>query len=160
MTGDYMRLLAARVPQSAPNRLADLAYSVGGQEKTMPWGQQREQEFQGAMAGQPPYSDWNAQFRQRYGEAPNLDDPTYNYRLAYALGSQPQAYVHDPGMMHWSSAAPVPPYAEPADLKGANHQTKWMQAFMDRYGMDPHEAGTEQIQDAIRRGIIPMRQQP
>lgn len=158
MTDDYMRLLSARIPQTAASPLADLAYSVGGQQKTMPWGQQREQEFQGAMATQPPYSDWNAQFRQRYGERPNLNDPQYNYRLAYALGEQPQAYAHDPGMMHWNSAAPVAPYNEPADLKSQNHQTRWMETFMRTYGMDPHEAGAEQIQDAIRRGIIPSGQ--
>lgn len=158
MTDDYMRYLSARVPQTAPNRLADLAYSVGGQTKTMPWGQQREQEFQGAMAGQAPYSTWGQQYRQRYGERPNLDDPQYNYRLAYALGQAPQAYSHDPGMMHWNSAAPVPPYNEAAPLKSPDHQTRWMETFMEKYGVDPHEATAGQVQDAIRLGIIPVRQ--
>lgn len=160
MNDDYMRAMSFRLPPAAPNRLADLAYSIGGQAKTMPWGPGREAEFQAAMASQAPFSDWNRQFQQRYGEKPNLDDPTYNYRLAYALGQQPQNYAHDPGMMHWSSAAPVAPYAAPADLKGANHQTKWMQTFMDHYGVDPNEASGEQMQDAIRRGIVPMRRQP
>lgn len=160
MNDDYLRALSLRLPQAAPNRLADLAYSVGGQTKTMPWGSGREAEFQSAMASQVPYSNWNQQFQQRYGEKPNLDDPNYNYRLAYALGEKPQAYAHDPGMMHWSSAAPVAPYAAPADLKGSSHQTKWMQTFMDRYGVDPHEASGEQMQEAIRLGIVPMRRQP
>ena len=142
------------------NRLANLSYTIGGQQKTMPWGDQRESEFQGAMRGQAPYSDWNRQFQARYHEQPNLDDPTYNYRLAFALGQKPQAYAHDPGMMHWSSAAPVAPYAAPADLKGHDHETRWMETFMQRYGVDPHEADAGQIGDAIRNGIIPMRQRP
>lgn len=156
---DLMRALSARLPEPERNPLAELGYSVGGQRKTMPWGAGREAEFQGAMASQSPYTDWSRQFQSRYGEKPNLNDPSYDYRLAYALGERPQAYEHDPGMMHWSSAAPVAPYAAAADLKGQNHQTKWMQTFMDRYGADPHEATAEQLQDAIRLGIIPMRQQ-
>lgn len=158
MADDFLTYLMPHVPRSASagSNLADLAYSVGGQRKTMPWGPEREQQFQTAMS-QPPYSDWQQQFQQRYGERPDLNEPNYNYRLAYALGVQPQEYSHDPGMMHWSSAAPVAPYNEPADLKGANHQTLWMEHFMRTYGTDPHEASAEQIQDAIGRGIIPIR---
>jgi hypothetical protein len=142
------------------NRLTELGYSVGGQSKTMPWGQDREQQFQQDMRQTPPYSDWNRQFQAKYHEQPNLDDPQYNYRLAYALGEQPQSYAHDPGMMHWSSAAPVAPYRDAASLKGPNHPTLWMEHFMQRYGTDPHEANADQIGDAIRNGVIPMRQRP
>lgn len=138
-----------------------LPYTIGNRPMTMPWGPQREQEFQTAMQTQSPYADWQRQFRQKYGEAPNLDDSQYNYRLAYALGTRPQAYAHDPGMMHWSSAAPVAPYNAPADLKGPNHPTKWMETFMQRYGVDPHEASSSQMSDAMTRGIVPMqRPQP
>lgn len=154
---DYLRYLMPHIPPRQSNRLADLAYSVGGQPRTMPWGDDREREFQSAMQTQAPYADWSRQFQQRYGEQPNLNDPQYNYRLAYALGVHPQAYAHDPGMMHWSSAAPVAPYAAAADLKRAGHQTKWMEHFMQSYGVDPHEATAEQMQDAIRRGIVPTR---
>lgn len=139
-----------------PDIPADLAYTIGDQPKSMPWGAGREAQFQQAMQSQSPYSDWNAQFRQRHGEAPSLNDPNYNYRLAYALGAAPEPYAHDGGAYHWTSSAPVAPYAEPADLKGQGHQTKWMERFMRLYGVDPHEASPDQIQDAIRRGVVPL----
>jgi hypothetical protein len=144
--------------------MADLAsvlpYTIGGKPKTMPWDAAREQQFQAAMQTQSPYADWSRQFRQKYGEQPNLNDPQYNYRLAYALGAQPQAYAHDPGMMHWSSATPVAPYAEPAYLKGPDHPTRWMETFMRRYGVDPFDASSQQMSDAMTRGIVPMRSDP
>jgi hypothetical protein len=136
--------------------VADIPYTIGGAAKTLPWNDEREQAFQQAMQGQSPYSDWNRQSQQRHHEKPNLDDPQYNYRLAYALGAEPQPYVHDDNAYHWESSAPVAPYREPADLKGPDHATKWMETFMRVYGVDPNEAAGDQIQDAIRRGIIPM----
>jgi hypothetical protein len=155
---DDLPLFAAHIrpPPRSPGPLAELAFRVGGQAKALPWGPEREQQFQAAMTS-APYADWSRQFQARYGQRPDLDDPDYNYRLAYALGVQPQAYAHDPGLMHWSSAAPVPPYAQPAELKSAGHDTKWMERFMTLYGVDPHEAGPDAVADALRRGIIPLR---
>lgn len=146
--------------QSKAQAPTELSYQVGDQSKTMPWGDQQEQEFQGAMKTQSPYADWGQQFKAKYGEPPNLNDSSYNYRLAYALGAKPQEYSHDPGMMHWGSATEVPPYQDAASLKGPNHPTLWMEHFMQRYGSDPHEASAEQLQDGIRNGIIPMRRPP
>jgi hypothetical protein len=141
--------------------MADLAsvlpYTIGGQAKTMPWDAGREQEFQTAMATQSPYADWARVFQKRYGSQPNLNDPAYNYRLAWSLGAQPQRYAHDDNAYHWTSSAPVAPYAEAADLKGPNHPTRWMETFMQRYGVDPHEASPQQMSDAMTRGIVPMR---
>lgn len=153
--------LAERLMSSmgyAPDTPAELAYTVGDQPKSMPWGAEREQAFQTAMQTQSPYKDWLQQFQSKYGEAPNLNDPQYNYRLAYALGQAPEPYAHDGGSYHWTSSAPVAPYVEPADLKGKNHQTLWMERFMRLYGVDPYEATADQLQDGIRRGVIPMRE--
>lgn len=134
-----------------------LPYTIGGRPMTMPWGQTREQEFQTAMQTRSPYADWAREFQKRFGEQPNLNDPEYNYRLAWSLGAQPQRYAHDNNAYHWTSSQPVAPYAEPADLKGPNHPTRWMETFMQRYGVDPHEASSSQMSDAMTRGIVPMR---
>jgi hypothetical protein len=69
----------------------------------------REQQFQEGIRETP----WYKEFVAKYGEAPNLQDPNYNYREAWDAGVRPN--VRDPNdqMLHWSS-----------QFKGPNHPNR------------------------------------
>jgi hypothetical protein len=86
---------------------------------------------------------WYEQFSQKYGEAPNLNDPQYDYRKAYASGVSPQPYQHDPGMDHWPSTTDA---GDP--LKVGAHPTAWMNDFLGRTGVDPNQMGVTNPEDA------------
>lgn len=103
----------------------------------------------------PGFSNWRREFRQNHGEEPNLNDPSFDYRMAHAAGAAPEPYQHDGGRHHWQSSVQVPPMAQPVSLKAPNHPTAWMETFMQRYGVDPHEAAPEQLLEAYMAGIIP-----
>ena len=78
---------------------------------------------------------WHAQFEQKYGEAPNLNDPQYDYRKAYSSGVSPQPYEYD-SMDHWPSTTET---GDP--LKVGAHPTAWMNEFLGRTGVDPNQMG-------------------
>jgi hypothetical protein len=101
----------------------------------------RENQFQHGILATP----WAREFQQRYGEAPNLNDPDYDYRAAWAAGVRPQRYEHDGGAYHWPSVLP-----NGTPLKSANHPTAWMETFMRATGRDPHEFGITTPEDAQR----------
>ena len=90
-----------------------------------------EGEFQKWARGLP----WFGEFRERYGEEPNLNDPLYDYRAAYVAGVEPQRYGYDGGSYHW-----------PSEFKGEGHPTMWMEKFMVETGMDPNEVGIDRIE--------------
>lgn len=81
-------------------------------------------------------TEWFKEFTQEYGEEPNLDDPDYDYRAAWAAGVRPERYEHDGGKFHWPSNTP-----DGKPLKSENHPTKWMEDFMQKTGKDPNELG-------------------
>jgi hypothetical protein len=78
---------------------------------------------------------WFTEFTKRYGEEPNLNDPDYDYRSAWAAGIRPEIYKHD-GTYHWSSSLP-----NGQMLKSENHPTAWMEHFMRATGTDPNDLG-------------------
>lgn len=115
-----------------------------------------------SLAFEPALRDWQAEFAQRAGRAPQMPDQSYDYETALRHGVRPQRYEHDPryegdrlGSYHWQSSVVAPPYAQPLPLKSADHPTAWMETFMQQYGVDPHRATAEQLQDARQRGIAP-----
>lgn len=110
----------------------------------------QENAFMRDMYFAPGYRDWRRDYMNQWGEAPNLNDPGYDYRGAWAANLPPQPYVPDGGHYHWDSQTPAG-----KDLKAPDHPTRWMQTFMDTYGVDPNEAPPEILADALRRGIIP-----
>jgi hypothetical protein len=73
------------------------------------WRDQKE-NFDGIRDTQ-----WWHEFVQKWGEEPNLSDPDYDYRGAWAAGARPD--VRDPGdgMLHWSS-----------EFKGENHPNRYV----------------------------------
>lgn len=98
-----------------------------------------EQQFQQWATGLP----WYHEFQQQYGEAPDLNDPDYDYRRAWKAGVVPERYEYDKGMYHWPSDTP-----DNQPLKGENHPTKWMGEFMKQTGRDPNELGITDPQQA------------
>ena len=70
-----------------------------------------EGAFQAGIRDTP----WFTEFKQRFGEEPNLSDPNYDYRRAWAAGARPT--VRDPGdqLLHW-----------PSTFKGANHPNRFV----------------------------------
>lgn len=105
------------------------------------WSPQHEHEFQTFMAFDPNVRAWRQGFQRQFGEQPSMDDPSFDYRLAYLSGNRPQPYQHDT-MPHWDSRG-----------KASNHPTAWMNDFMGRFGVDPNEPGnvTLEQQEYIRR---------
>lgn len=98
-----------------------------------------EMRFQQWAASLP----WHEQFQQKFGEQPNLNDPQYDYRRAYASGASPAPYEFDPGMDHWPGTT-----AQGQSLKGGGHPTAWMNEFIARTGIDPNAAGVNSPEDA------------
>ena len=74
------------------------------------WAPDAEKTFQAGIRATP----WFAEFKQKFGEEPNLNDPDYDYRRAWAAGARPT--VRDPGdnLLHWSS-----------QFKGENHPNRF-----------------------------------
>lgn len=86
---------------------------------------QDEQGFQTFMAFNPNVRAWSNGFQNRFGEAPDLNSPNFNYREAFMQGNQPQYYAPD-NSYHWDSRGKAP-----------DHPTAWMNDFMQQYGVDP-----------------------
>lgn len=128
----------------SPDRPMTWADALGPPAKT-----QDEADFQKTMTFDPAVLGWRQGFSRKYGEQPNLNDPSYDYRAAIRSGARPAPYEHDAGAYHWPSSTGGMP------LKAANHPTAWMETFMQAYGVDPHAASPEQMMDAYQKGIIP-----
>lgn len=93
-----------------------------------------EHEFQTFMAFDPSVRAWRNGFANKTGEQPNTEnDPTFDYRTAYAAGNRPQAYAHDT-MPHWDSRGKAP-----------DHATAWMNDFMQRFNVDPNDLQPQQV---------------
>jgi hypothetical protein len=123
--------------------------------KRRPLSAEEEAGFHQWLRTNPDVARWRAAFMARFGEAPNYNDPLYDYRTAYRYGVTPQPYAPDGGFPHWGSEVVAPPFAQPIPLKQPDHPTEWMQKFMDQYGVDPNLAPVSMLIDASRRGIFP-----
>lgn len=79
---------------------------------------------------------WYNQYKNQYGEAPDLNNPDYDYRKAYLAGEKPTDYEYDKIIQHWPSTT-----KDGKSLKSANHPTAWMNDFMSSTGTDPARLG-------------------
>jgi hypothetical protein len=79
-------------------------------------------------------SDWYKEYKQNYGEDPNLNSKDYNYRAAWKSGAKPEKYAPDENKYHWPSET-----SKGESLKALNHPTAWMEDYMQLTGKDPHE---------------------
>lgn len=83
--------------------------------------------------------EWNKEFQKEHGEAPNLDDPNYDYRSAYDAGIEPQRYAPDDNRYHWPSNT-----AGGKELKSKDHPTYWKTQYQEKTGVNPDEMGVSQ----------------
>jgi hypothetical protein len=123
------------------------SYSIAPEAELGTWTAADEKAFQIGIRQTP----WYAQFIKKFGEAPNLDSPEYNYRAAWKSGMRPQDYEFDKEMQHWGSTTP-----QGKSVKSTSHPTAWMEDYMSVTGRDPHTPGTmtpAQI-EAIQRGLV------
>jgi hypothetical protein len=105
-------------------------YSIAPEAKNPKLSKAEEAAFQRGIR----QTKWFQQFREKYGESPNLNDSSYNYRAAWKAGVRPQDYAHDPEMQHWASVTP-----SGESLKSKSHPTAWMEDYMQVTGRDPHD---------------------
>lgn len=118
--------------------MSDIEDSILGMnrsEKSVPrvgsYPPSAETAFKAFMAFDPAVRTWRNAFTNKYGESPTLDDPTFDYREAYAAGNKPHAVEHD-DIPHWDSRG-----------KSQDHATEWMNDYAKLFsGADPHDAAT------------------
>lgn len=115
-----------------------------------PLSQDEERQFQTDMATKPGYSDWIKDFYGRYGEKPNLNDPSYDYRTAWRYGVEPTPHAPDGGAFHWPSQVQPPPRAAAIPLKAPDHPTMWKQDFMSLNGVDPDTVSPAQLTEMLK----------
>lgn len=70
----------------------------------------------------------------KFGEAPNLDDPGYNYRRAWLGGVSPDVRSPVDQMYHWRDALPSGEI-----LKSPYHESAWAEPFIKVYGINPDD---------------------
>jgi hypothetical protein len=108
----------------------------------------QEKEFQAYMAFDPAVRDWRNAFMARAGGPPQIDnDPTYDYRKAWASNDGPRmGEKAADGTPHWGSAG-----------KAENHPTEWKAQFMGKFGADPdaiaESAWTPQMRQYLNESI-------
>lgn len=113
------------------------------------WTPQHEQQFQQFMAMDPDVRAWRQAFQRKYGEPPNMNDPSFDYRTAWLAGDKPRAVFHD-GVPHWSSYG-----------KSPTHPTEWMNTFLQQFGANPTDPGaatpeqTKFLQDQLLKDTLP-----
>lgn len=100
-----------------------------------------EDRFQQHMRGLP----WFSEFKQQYGEEPNLDAREYDYRGAFNAGVEPERYPYDENRYHWPSMSPTG-----APLKAPDHPTMWKEHFMRETGLNPDAVGARSLSDVER----------
>lgn len=91
-----------------------------------------EKDFQEGIRN----TEWFKEFKQQYGEEPNLNDKDYDYRAAWKAGIRPERYAQDKNKYHWSSSLP-----NGKMLKSENHPTAWKEYYMRETGKNPDEVG-------------------
>ena len=101
-----------------PDRIGELASMEGYSPQ--------EADFQFGVRATP----WFGEFAQQHGE-PNLNDPNYDYRAAWAAGARPN--VRDPGdnQYHW-----------PSQFKGPEHPNRFVNG-VDTITGQPVSTGEE-----------------
>lgn len=111
--------------------VAPEAYKIAPSVPTPNWGPAEEQGFQEGVRQTP----WYSEFKDRFGEGPDLDSKEYNYRAAWAAGARPAYYEPDKSH-HWPGET-----ANGQSLKAKDHPTGWMEDYYQMTGgLDPTDA--------------------
>jgi hypothetical protein len=87
-------------------------------------------------------TEWYKEFKQRYGEEPDLNTPHYDYRKAWASGARPN--VRDPtdnNAYHW-----------PSTFKGPNHPNRYVDGVDTITGEPKPDPAEDIANDYIQKG--------
>ena len=108
-----------------------------------------EEEFQKWWGANEDVVAWRKQFVKEYGEEPNPDDATYDYRKAWKSGVTPKPNPQHKtksgeDAYHWGSRA-----EDGSDLKSKDHPTRWKSDYMEMFGIDPDTSGISE-EDALK----------
>jgi hypothetical protein len=99
------------------------------------------QEFKNWINTNPKVKAWREQFKNQYGEDPDLVNSDYDYVGAWKAGIEPQQYKYDTlpngeQVYHWGSTG-----IDGKDLKSENHPTRWKADYMKATGINPDSSG-------------------
>jgi hypothetical protein len=100
----------------------------------------KEAQFQEWIRG----TQWFGEYKEKYGEEPDLNTDKYDYRSAFDAGITPTVRNKKDGMLHWPSST-----GEGKPLKSKDHPTYWMEGFMRKTGIDPESIGINTEADGL-----------
>ena len=92
----------------------------------------------------PDIRAWRKEFKQQYGEEPQIEGSDYDYKTAVLSGLRPTAYAPDGGKYHWPSSTD-----DGTMLKAKNHPTAWMENYMQKFGVDPNVDDPKRVQQYL-----------
>lgn len=95
----------------------------------------QEREFQTWFKSLP----WYANYTQRTGQAPNMNDPMYDYRGAFASNMGPDETGH------WRSVNPM----TGRPLKNPKHDTWWKEEFVAQQGGANTDQPNQEVIDMV-----------
>jgi hypothetical protein len=98
-----------------------------------------ESDFQDFINNDPDVVKWRDEFKEEWGEEPQIDGADYDYRGAWKAGIKPKP-TYEPEtkktLHHWDSIG-----VGGKDLKSESHSTRWKSDYMKATGINPDEAG-------------------
>jgi len=101
-----------------------------------------EREFQSWMKSNPSVLQWKKEYKEQFGEDPEIDKSDYDYRKAWKEGLSPAPDEYDDNKMHWSSST-----SSGELLKQEDHKTLWKEFFMRKFGTNPDKLRDEMVKE-------------
>ena len=113
--------------------------SQGGEFSYTRLSSKEESDFQDFINNDPDVVKWRDEFKEEWGEEPQIDGADYDYRGAWKAGIKPKP-TYEPEtkktLHHWGSIG-----VGGKDLKSESHSTRWKSDYMKATGINPDEAG-------------------
>ena len=118
----------------------------GGEFSYTRLSSKEESDFQDFINNDPDVVKWRDEFKEEWGEEPQIDGADYDYRGAWKAGIKPKP-TYEPEtkktLHHWDSIG-----VGGKDLKSESHSTRWKSDYMKATGINPDEAGITKEQAA------------
>src|SRR6187402_1817011 len=92
-----------------------------------------EEDFQKGIRETP----WFSEFKQKYGEEPDLDTEDYDYRKAWKSGARPDVRDPNDNLYHW-----------PSEFKGKMHKNRFVDGI-DTITGKPTDPAEKMVYDTI-----------
>jgi hypothetical protein len=117
-----------------------------------------ESDFQDFINNDPDVVKWRDEFKEEWGEEPQIDGADYDYRGAWKAGIKPKP-TYEPEtkktLHHWDSIG-----VGGKDLKSESHSTRWKSDYMKETGINPDEAGITKEQALSELGEDVVAEEP